>query len=167
MTALTPARALVLLWSGITCLVVVAGGVLGALLGGWTASVVAGLSSGVVCTGGSVLVRRRVMAGFAVAEQEAMARGYAEGLSHGLLVVVAQYEAAVFPMSVGGVTAKERLARRSAAYRLAAEAALSTPVRVAAAAALAALDEGDPRRSREAIGRLLSAVHPGTGDSAG
>ncbi|MFF4399705.1 hypothetical protein [Streptomyces sp. NPDC001480] len=166
MTTLTPARALVLLWSGITCLVVVAGGVLGALLGGWTASVLAGLSAGAVCLTGSVFVRRRVMTRFAVAEQEAMARGYAEGLSHGLLAVVAQYEAAVFPMSAGGVTAEERLARRGAAYRIAAEAALPTPVRVAAAAALAALDEADPRRSRDAIGRLFSAVNPGTGGSA-
>lgn len=166
MTTLTPARALVLLWSGITCLVVVAGGVLGALIGGWTASVLVGLSAGAVCLTGSFFVRRRVMADFAVAEQTAMARGYAEGLSHGLLTVVAQYEAAVFPMSAGGVTAEERLARRTAAYRLAAEAALPTPVRLAAADALAALDEGDPHHSRDAIGRLLSAVHPGAGGPA-
>ncbi|MFF4490640.1 hypothetical protein ACFY0F_29920 [Streptomyces sp. NPDC001544] len=163
MTTLTPARALLLLSSGITCLVAVAGGVLGALLGGWTASAVAGLSAGAVCLTASVLVRRKAMAGFAVAEQEAMARGYAEGLSHGLLTVVAQYEAAVFPLSAGGVSDEERLARRGAAYRVAAEAALPTPVRAAAAAALAALDEGDPRRSRDTIGRLVATVNGGTG----
>ncbi|WP_393071631.1 hypothetical protein [Streptomyces sp. LN704] len=52
------------------------------------------------------------------------------------------YEAAVFPLTPGGVSAEERRTRRIAAYHFAAHDSLPRSVRVAAAAALEAIDEG-------------------------
>ncbi|MFD9635584.1 hypothetical protein [Streptomyces violascens] len=71
---------------------------------------------------------------------------------------MAQYEASVFPASPDGVTAEERAARRTYAYRVAAEDALPENIRRLAARVLAALDEGDHGRARDAIRELSQAV---------
>ncbi|MEU6066801.1 MULTISPECIES: hypothetical protein [Streptomyces] len=159
MKTLTPERALVLVTAGIACLVTALGGLLGALLGGWIVALVVGVFAGAGSVVGALVVRRRAMAGFSAARQEATTRGYADGIAHGVLVGVANYQAAVFPMNVGGVTDDERAARRTVAYRLAAEDEVPHPVREAAANALAALDDEDLERVRDAMSKLYAAVH--------
>ncbi|UXY31669.1 hypothetical protein [Streptomyces sp. HUAS TT20] len=159
MKTLTPARALMLVTAGIACLVTASGGLLGALLGGWIVALVAGAVAGAGSVVGALLVRRRAMAGFSAARREATTRGSADGIAHGVLVGVANYQAAVFPMNVGGVTDEERAARRTVAYRLAAEDEVPHPVRQAAANALAALDDEDLERVRDAMSKLYAAVH--------
>jgi hypothetical protein len=98
------------------------------------------------------------MAKFNAAHQAAHDRGFAEGLSHGLLLGMVQYEAAVFPSSRDGVTAEERAARRTHAYRIAAQDALPETIRLQAARVLAALDEEERDRAREAMQELSLAV---------
>ncbi|MEU1040654.1 hypothetical protein ACFYP4_09795 [Streptomyces sp. NPDC005551] len=159
MAPLTPARALVLLTGGLTCLLTAAGGLIGALLGGPGAGLAAGLGSAAAGAAGSFLVRRRVMASFRAAQRQAGARGYAEGLAHGVLVQVAAYEAAVFPRSgPWGVTPEERAARRTLAYRMAAVDEVPESVRKTAAAALALLDRADRAGVEEAMTELAAAV---------
>ncbi len=46
--------------------------------------------------------------------------GYAEGLADAVLLSIAMYEAAVFPLTSGGVSDEEQEARRTVAYRLSA-----------------------------------------------
>jgi hypothetical protein len=60
----------------------------------------------------------------------------AEAVMH----AVALHEAAVFPVLPGGVSIDERQARRTLAYRVAAYDGVPSSVRVAAAAALEAID---------------------------
>ncbi|MBG7704843.1 hypothetical protein HCJ76_43980 [Streptomyces sp. MC1] len=149
-----------------TLLIACAVGALGALVGratdGWgTAAIVAAVSGGGALFGG-YMVRRSAVADMTVIEERGAVRGFADGLSHGVLAAVAKYESAVFPMTPGGVSPEERLARRTAAYHLASEDALPRAVRVAAAAALAALDEGGLRDAQDAVGKLFAAVHEQT-----
>ncbi|MEH0541581.1 hypothetical protein QA802_00340 [Streptomyces sp. B21-105] len=68
--------------------------------------------------------------------------GYAEGIADGVLLSIAMYEAAVFPLTTDGVSDEEQEARLSVAYRLSAYDGLPRSVRVSAAAALEALDDG-------------------------
>ncbi|MEW1569501.1 hypothetical protein AB0454_42000 [Streptomyces sp. NPDC093509] len=68
------------------------------------------------------------------------------------LAAVGLDQAAVFPLTPEGVSATERRARRTAAYRMAADEHLPRPMQIAAAAALEAIDEGDSKNtSRELI----------------
>ncbi|GAA3831845.1 hypothetical protein ACFS5L_44830 [Streptomyces phyllanthi] len=159
MAPFTPARALLLLTTGLVCLLTAAGALIGALLGGAVAASAAGAGTGAAGLAGSFLVRRRALAGFATAQREAGVRGYAEGIAHGVLLHVTVYEAAVFPRSgPAGVTPEERLARRTIAYRMAALEEVPRRVREAAADALAALDEADRSRAEETLARLAGAV---------
>jgi hypothetical protein len=159
MTPHTAARAHRNLTLLTACMVAALGALVGAAAGGWVIAVLVALVAGGGALLGGYLVRHRAIAETTAAEANGAARGYADGLSHGMLAAVAKYEAAVFPMSVGGVTADERFARRTAAYQLASEDELPRPVRAAAADALAALDERDLRGSQDAVNRLFSAVH--------
>ncbi|MET9779088.1 hypothetical protein ABZ023_33380 [Streptomyces sp. NPDC006367] len=138
-----------------TCAMILAGGLTGALLGGWGDAAVVGLIAGAMTALGSFVSRPRVIEALGKAAD----RGYADGLSHGVLTKVSQYEAAVFPMSPGGVTAEERFARRGAAYRVASAGELPHPVRETAATALAALDDRDPAAAQKAMTALFTAVH--------
>jgi hypothetical protein len=159
MSPQTPARLHIKITIIVTCTMTVVGGLAGALLGDWGDAVVAALAAGVTTAAGSFLTRHRAMAGTEEALDNAAARGYADGLAHGVLAAVAKYEAAVFPMSPGGVTAEERFARRSAAYQLSSAGELPHPVRTSAATALAALDDHDMIAAQGAIAELFTAVH--------
>ncbi|MFI5748933.1 hypothetical protein ACIBBE_24065 [Streptomyces sp. NPDC051644] len=146
MTSLTPARTLTRITLGVACVMAVLCGLLGALAGGGTVV-------------GSFFTRRRNMASFSAAQRSAEARGFADGLAHGLLIGMAQYEAAVFPLSACGVTTTERDSRRAFAYRVASEEKLPEAVRQSAATVLAALDEADRHRGKDAMEKFSRVVH--------
>ncbi|MFF8831178.1 hypothetical protein [Streptomyces sp. NPDC015131] len=140
-----------------------AGGVLAALCGlSLSGPVVAAVAGAVTAAGvlaGSVVIRRRVFAGVARAARDAHDQGYAEGLAQAVLLGVAAYEAAVFPLTGGGVSAGERVARRTLAYRIAADEGLPHGVRTAAAVALEAIDDGgDAGAARRAMSELNQRV---------
>jgi hypothetical protein len=124
------------------------GAFLGFLLGGWwvaaTGAGVAGLGAGA----GLFFYRRRVMASRRAAET----RGHTEGTADAVLMGIALYHAAVFPLTPDGANEEEQQARRTVAYRLAAYDGLPRVVRVAAAAVLEAIDEGqDTERAQAAV----------------
>ncbi|MGW1893376.1 hypothetical protein ACWCP6_24480 [Streptomyces sp. NPDC002004] len=163
MSLLTPARALTLVTSGLTCLTTAAGGLAGALLGSWDGALVGAACTGMVSAAAAVLVRRRALVKFALAQEAARKRGYAEAIAQGVLIQVVTYQAAVFPHSgPGAVTDEERAARRMIAYRMAALDDVPRAVREAAATALAMIDEVDRRRTEDAVTELAVAVHDHT-----
>jgi hypothetical protein len=159
MAPITPARALLLLTSGVVCLLTASGALIGALFGGAAVALVTAAGAGAAGALGSLFVRRRALAHFAAAQRQAGMRGYSEGIAHGVLLHVTAYEAAVFPRTgPAGVTAEERAARRNVAYRMAALDEVPRLVREAAADALAVLDEADRARAEEALAQLAAAV---------
>ncbi|MET8291930.1 hypothetical protein ABZV80_43405 [Streptomyces sp. NPDC005132] len=90
-----------------------------------------------------------------------LTKGDAEGEAAALMVlhVVAVYEGAVFPLRPGGVKPAERELRRFVAYRFAAREGLPQLVRVAAAEALGAIEQGhDPKQAQAAVWTLNEAV---------
>jgi hypothetical protein len=96
----------------------------------------------------------------AVSLLAARAQGEEAGLADAVLAGIAVYEAAVFPLTPGGVSEAEQMARRTVAYRLAAHEALPNAVRVAAAAALEAIDAGRDRdRARAAVAALALTAY--------
>lgn len=133
----------------------------GLLLGGPGTAALSGIVTGAGSCAGSFLVRRRVFADLRNAQGQAALEGFAEGLSQGVLLGVATYQAAVFPLAgPGSVTFDERVARRTIAYRIAADDGLPHSVRTAAAAALEAIDDGlDNGRARDAVQQLALAVY--------
>ncbi|WP_246555851.1 hypothetical protein [Streptomyces virginiae] len=163
----------------------VAGGAcLGWLLGGRVTGVLAAVAAGLGAGIGSFLSRRHV-ADFlrptptptpapapAPASASAPAPvpapvadphgvgGYAEGVADAVLVSVATYQAAAFPLTAFGVSEEERDARRGVAYRVCAHEGLPQSVRVSAAAALEAVDQGvDAGRAYAAMKALSLAVY--------
>lgn len=159
MAPITPARALLLLVTGLVCLTTASGALVGALFAGARGALVAAACAGAAGALGALIFRRRALAHFAAAQRQAGMRGYAEGIAHGVLVHVAAYEAAVFPRTGPlGVTREERAARRTVAYRMAALDEVPQRVREAAADALAVLDAADRTRAEEALARLAAAV---------
>lgn len=149
----------------------VAGGAcFGWLLGGRVTGVLAAVAAGLGAGIGSFLSRRHVAdflrpapaaAGLPVAVADPDAGGgYAEGVADAVLVSVATYQAAAFPLTVFGVTEEERDARRGVAYRVCAHEGLPQSVRVSAAAALEAVDQGaDAGRAHAAMKALSLAVY--------
>ncbi|MFG2342404.1 hypothetical protein [Streptomyces yangpuensis] len=147
----------------------VAGGAcLGLLLGGRVTGVLAATAAGLGAGIGSFLSRRHVAAflrpdpapapvsGVGVAGMG----GYAEGIADAVLVSVAVYQAAVFPVTAFGVSEEERVARRGVAYRVCAHEGLPQAVRVSAAAALEAVDQGvDAEQAHAAVRALSLAVY--------
>ena len=158
MRSQTPARAVLLSAISTICLTAAVGGLIGSLINRPGTAGVAALVSGCAAGLGAFLTRRRSMARFSAVHQAAHERGFAEGMSHGLLLGVAQYEAAVFPAILDGVTAEERVARRTYAYQVAAQEALPETIRRLAAHVLAALDEEDRDLARDAMRELSLAV---------
>ncbi|GAA3783012.1 hypothetical protein [Streptomyces chiangmaiensis] len=159
MTTITPARALVLLVSGLVCLTTASGALIGALFGGARFALAAAAGAGTAGALGALFFRRRALMHFEAARREAGIRGYAEGIAHGVLLHIAAYEAAVFPRSgPEGVTPEERAARRTVAYRMAALDEVPRLVREAAADALAVLDAADRTGADEALAQLAAAV---------
>ncbi|QES52065.1 hypothetical protein DEJ50_01155 [Streptomyces venezuelae] len=149
----------------ITFVLVVCGAVGGAcfgfLLGGRTTALAAGAAAGLGAGLGAFLSRRQVAAFFRPGhEVAARADGYAEGIADAVLVSIATYQAAVFPLTPAGVSEEEREARRTIAYRVAAYDGLPLAVRVSAAAALEAVDQGvDAERAHAAMKALSLSVY--------
>ncbi|WP_235438881.1 hypothetical protein [Streptomyces yangpuensis] len=158
----------------------VAGGAcLGLLLGGRVTGVLAATAAGLGAGVGSFLSRRHVAAFLSPAPAPAPAPvpaaapapapvavagagvgGYAEGVADAVLVSIAVYQAAVFPVTAFGVSEEERVARRGVAYRVCAHEGLPQAVRVSAAAALEAVDQGvDAERAHAAVRALSLAVY--------
>lgn len=136
--------------------VVGSGACLGFLLDGWTGAVVGAGATG-LGAGFGMLVRPRPAV---TPVRAASGDGYAEGIADAVLLSIAMYEAAVFPLTSDGVSDEEQGARRTVAYRLAAYDGLPRSVRVSAAAALEALDDGsDAEHARAAMKELSLAVY--------
>jgi hypothetical protein len=127
--------------------------------GGW------GPGAGGVAGVGAVLLCVRITISLCRLQTEAHLKrivvgdGKAEATADAVLRAVTLYEAAVFPLTPGGASTKERQARRSIAYQLAAYDDLPLSVRVTAAEALETIDQGrDTKRTRAAVGALARAV---------
>lgn len=136
------------------------GACIGFLLGAWRGAAVGACATGSVAGTGLFLYLRFLHRRRAVALRAARADGFAEGTADVVLFGILLYEGAVFPFAPQGVSQEERQARRTVAYRLAAYDGLPREVRVAAAEALEAIDEGlDADRARTAVKALTIAVY--------
>ncbi|MCX2928406.1 hypothetical protein [Streptomyces sp. NEAU-W12] len=136
--------------------VVGSGACFGFVLDGWVGAVV-GATTTSLGAGFGMLVRPRPAA---TSVQAVSGDGYAEGIADTVLLSIAMYEAAVFPLTPAGASDEEQEARRTVAYRLSAYDGLPRSVRVSAAAALEALDDGvDAERARTAVKELSLAVY--------
>ncbi|MFD8920892.1 hypothetical protein ACFV0Y_24210 [Streptomyces sp. NPDC059569] len=94
------------------------GAAFGSLLGGRATSVVAAGAGGLGAGIGSFPSRRQVTV--FLEPGTVPADGYAEGIADAVLVDIATYQAAAFPLTPGGLTEEERDARRTPAYPVAA-----------------------------------------------
>ncbi|MET9503527.1 hypothetical protein ABZY42_17620 [Streptomyces sp. NPDC006622] len=149
--------------------VVGSGACLGFVVVGWAGAVVGAGTAGLGAGFGMLVRPRPAVASIRAAGSD----GYAEGIADVVLLSIAMYEAAVFPLTSDGVSDEEQEARRTVAYRLSAYDGLPRSVRVSAAAALEALDDGaDAERARAAVKELSLAVyecrngHSLTGDAS-
>ncbi|MFD3545528.1 hypothetical protein ACFWUW_07885 [Streptomyces sp. NPDC058655] len=154
-----------LMITGVLVTSAVAGGAcLGLLLGGRLMAAAVAVAAGLGAGAGAFLARRQVFALFRPERAAAPVDGYAEGLADAVLVGIANYRAAVFPLVSGGVTEEERSARRTLAYRISAYEGLPHPVQVSAAAALEAIDHGlDADRAESAMKALCITVYDSRG----
>ncbi|MFD5474426.1 hypothetical protein [Streptomyces sp. NPDC127105] len=153
----TPLRTRVYVMTIVVLVCVVGSGAcLGFLVADWSGALVGAGAAG-LGAGFGMLVRPRPAR---TSVQEARGDGYAEGIADVVLLSIAMYEAAVFPLTTDGVSDEEQEARRTLAYRLSAYDGLPRSVRVSAAAALEALDDGlDAERARAAVKDLSLAVY--------
>ncbi|MFG2296037.1 hypothetical protein [Streptomyces sp. NPDC048603] len=144
------------------------GALFGLLLGGWLTAVLAAAAAALGAGLGTRLARRHVT-GFPGHEGPATgsgpgaatrADGYAEGIADAVVMSIATYQAAVFPLTPDGVSEEERAARRTIAYRISAYDGLPRPVRISAAEALEAIDHGaDATRAEAAMKTLALTVY--------
>ncbi len=136
--------------------VVSSGACFGFVVDGWVGAVV-GATATSVGAGFGMLARPRPAVAYV---QAVSGDGYAEGIADTVLMSIATYEAAVFPLTSDGASDEEQEARRTVAYRLSAYDGLPRSVRVSAAAALEVLDDGlDAERARAAVKDLSLAVY--------
>ncbi|WP_189958706.1 hypothetical protein [Streptomyces alanosinicus] len=136
--------------------VVGSGACFGFVVDGWVGAVVGATTTG-VGAGFGMLVRPWPAV---TVVQAVSGDGYAEGIADTVLLSIAMYEAAVFPLTSDGASDEEQDARRTVAYRLSAYDGLPRSVRVSAAAALEALDDGaDAERARAAVKELSLALY--------
>ncbi|MGG7574155.1 hypothetical protein [Streptomyces sirii] len=127
------------------------------LVAGDVASVV---GTAVCCTGGAGLSAFFRLRQIHQQQAEARRAGFSAALAQGVLVAVACYHRAAFPLTGhGAVTEEEVAALRWAAYQQAAAERLDSPVREAAARALKAVDLGEPSPAASALMDLMSAAH--------
>ncbi|MEV4506042.1 hypothetical protein [Streptomyces klenkii] len=141
----------------VTC-AVVGGACFGLLAGGRMGAVVAAGAAGLGAGIGSFLARRQVISFFQ--PEAVLADGYAEGIADAVLMSIATYHAAAFPLTSDGVSEEERDARRTLAYRVCAFDSLPLRVRVSAAGALEAIDRGrDAEHAQAAVKDLTLAVY--------
>ncbi|MER7694258.1 hypothetical protein [Streptomyces sp. NPDC097610] len=136
--------------------VVSSGACFGFVLDGWAGAVVGTVAAGLGAGFGMLALPRPAV----TSVQAVSGDGYAEGIADTVLLSIAMYEAAVFPLTSDGASDEEQEARRTVAYRLSAYDGLPRSVRVSAAAALEALDDGlDAERARAAVKDLSLAVY--------
>ncbi|MFF7730823.1 hypothetical protein [Streptomyces sp. NPDC008001] len=141
----------------VTC-AVLGGACFGFLAGGRMTAVMAAGAAGLGAGIGSFLARRQVVAFFQ--PEAVLADGYAEGIADAVLMSIATYHAAVFPLTRDGVSQEERDARRTLAYQACALDGLPLRVRVAAAGALEAIDRGlDVEHAHTAMKDLTLTVY--------
>jgi hypothetical protein len=136
---------------------VVAGGAcFGFVFGGWTGAAVGAGTTAVGVGLGGFFHSRIEMDPL----PDVRAGGASQGVADVVVMGIALYEAAVFPVIPGGVSDREQRARRTVAYRLAAYDGLPRAVRISAAGALEIIDEGlDKQRARTAVKALSLAVY--------
>ncbi|MER5886944.1 hypothetical protein ABT160_24235 [Streptomyces sp. NPDC001941] len=142
-----------------------AGAVLGVALSGHLLSL-AFAGAGGLGAGTWALLSRRQIVGFfeellrPAREVPRPADGEGEALADNLVAGLCMYQAAVFPLEPGGVSSAEITARRTVAYRLSAYEGLPRRIRVSAAAALEAIDQGqDEAEAAQAMSDLGLAVY--------
>jgi hypothetical protein len=136
--------------------VVGSGACFGFVVADWTGALVGSGAAGVGAVFGMVARPRPAVTSVRAAGGD----GYAEGIAGVVLLSIAMYEAAVFPLTADGASDEEQEARRTVAYRLSAYDGLPRSVRVPAAAALEAIDDGvDAERARAAVKELSLAVY--------
>ncbi|MFE2943767.1 hypothetical protein ACFXKG_32645 [Streptomyces sp. NPDC059255] len=141
----------------VTC-AAVGGACVGLLFGGRAAALATAGAAGLGAGIGSFLARRQVLGLFQ--PETPQSDGYADGIADAVLVSIATYQAAVFPLTHDGVSEEERDARRAVAYRAAAYDGLPLAVRVSAAEALEAVDQGrDADRAHAAMKALSLTVY--------
>ncbi|MET7286943.1 hypothetical protein [Streptomyces sp. NPDC005573] len=138
----------------------VVGGSAGFLLGGWAGALAGmGAASGAMLLGARITIALCRLQTKALLGDLVMGDVKAEAIADAVLRGVALYEASVFPLTAGGTSSEERLARRAIAYRLAAFDDVAVTVRLTAAEALEAIDHGrDADRARDAVRALNQAV---------
>ncbi|MGX1114731.1 hypothetical protein RKD37_000094 [Streptomyces ambofaciens] len=137
-----------------------AGACLGFLADGWWGAAMGAVLAVVGAEAVLAAHRRRRLSALLEAGPVGVGSGAEEGITDAVVAAVRVYEAAVFPLTPGGVSAQEREARRTVGYRLAAYEGLPRDVRVSAAAALEAIDEGqDKERARAAVQELGLAAY--------
>ncbi|MFJ5685691.1 hypothetical protein [Streptomyces sp. NPDC093099] len=134
------------------------GACFGLLLGGRGTAVVAAGAAGPRAGTGAFLSRRQVR--HSSSPGSCRSTKYAEGIADAVLVNIATYQAAAFPLPPGGLTEEERDARRTPAYRVAAVDGLPPAVRGSAADALDAVDQGrDTDHAQAAMDALFLTVY--------
>ncbi|MGW3816918.1 hypothetical protein [Streptomyces sp. NPDC005046] len=149
-------RASVFLTMMMVVCVVAGGACFGLAFGGWTGAAVGASTTAVGVGFGGFVHSRIAVAPLPSVQTDATAEGIADVVVMG----VALYEAAVFPVIPGGVSNREQKARRIMAYRLAAYDGLPRAVRISAADALEVIDEGmDKKRARTAVKALSLTVY--------
>ncbi len=140
------------------------GGLVGLSWGGAGWAVLAAVAAGLVsCAGMALFVRREAASvrGERLRRLRAAEdRGETEGTADAVLMAVALYRAAVFPIVAGSVNTEEQQARRTIAYRISAYDSLPRQVRLSAAEALEVIDDGqDAEAARTALQALTMTVY--------
>ncbi|WP_157881104.1 hypothetical protein [Streptomyces griseoruber] len=108
--------------------VVSSGACFGFLLDGWVGAVVGATTTALGAAFGMLARPRPAL----TSVQAVRGDGYAEGIADTVLLSIAMYEAAVFPLTSDGASDEEQEARRTVAYRLSAYDGLPRSVRVSA-----------------------------------
>ncbi|MFJ6837297.1 hypothetical protein [Streptomyces sp. NPDC091209] len=157
----SPGTRLHVLFTMVMVVCVVAGGAcFGFVFGGWAGAAVGAGTTAVGVGLGGFFHSRIAMDPFPGVESG----GASQGIADVVVMGVALYEAAVFPVVPGGVSEREQRARRTVAYRLAAYDGLPRAVRISAAGALEVIDEGlDKQRARTAVKALSLAAYDSRG----
>ncbi|MFF4276184.1 hypothetical protein [Streptomyces sp. NPDC001536] len=159
MSPRTPARALALSTAVFAVVMTIVGGLVGVLLDGWQSGITLGLVAGCFTVVGGLITWRRNLAQIKERTAQTQESSFEDGMAQGLLLCVAQYEAAAFPVNADGVTDAERTARRDIAYRVAGADGVPESVRKAAALALAAIDTGIVENAKAAMRELQHTVY--------
>ncbi|MFD3533396.1 hypothetical protein [Streptomyces sp. NPDC058664] len=142
-----------------------AGAMLGLALSGRLLSLICAGAGGLGAGTWALLSRRQVVGFFKELLRPAWeiprpVDGDAEALADNVVAGLCMYQAAMFPLARGGVSAAERTARRTVAYRLSAYEGLPRQIQVSAAAVLEAIDQGkDEARAAEAMSDLRVTVY--------